>query len=162
MLNLPYFGEITTDSLNGYYQIDINFGQEQLELDLNFKNDSIHANQLNPLKEYLNDLQVITAIAKTAIADDFENGEDVNEFLTFHLEEVFEEELNSFLSDTDKNLPIKKQLLSKIKLKRIGFYPDSDYSFAVLDFKFDADFSQYILVVNMNDDKTVYNITMES
>jgi len=66
------------------------------------------------------------------------------------------------LKDTDKNLSIDRQILSILKLRRIGFYPYDNEAFAILDFVLDEDISQYILVVIMNDSKSVDHITMES
>ncbi|WCT09830.1 DUF2004 domain-containing protein [Mucilaginibacter jinjuensis] len=163
IVNLPFFNEIDSDSLTDYYEVDIDFEQRSIELDINFNEESIEPAKLLILKSYLDDLPGIINVAQTEIDNDFKNGEDVKEFLDFHTEELDKDELENLLKDADKNLSVEQQILSVLKLRRIGFYPDEeDELFAVLDFIIDEDISQYILVVKMNSDKAVDHITMES
>lgn len=162
IINLPFFNELDSDLLADYYEADIDLGLKKLFLDLNFHETSIESDRLLILKNYLDNLTGIIDIAENEIRNDFNNGEEVKEFLTFHIEELDQNELADLLKEADQNLSIEQQILSTLKLKRIGFYPDEEENFAVLDFTLNEDLSQYILVVNMTDNKAVNYITMES
>ena len=162
IINLPFFSELDSESLTDYYEVDIDIEQDKVQLDINFDETSIDPGKLLTLKKYLEEPQTIINIAKKEIFNDFENGEDVKEFLTYHIEELDQSELDGLLKYADKALSLEQQILSTLKLRRIGFYPDDDDIFAVLDFVLSGDISQYILVVKMNDHKTVDHITMES
>jgi hypothetical protein len=162
IINLPFFGELNSYSLKDYTEIDVVIEQENIQLDINFEDVSIDPDKLIILKRYLEEIQPIIYIAKKEILIDFENGEDVKEFLNFHIEELDQDDMDKILKHTDKTLSVEARILSRIKLKRIGFYPYDDNEFAILDFLLDEDISQYILVVKMNSNKTVDHITMES
>ncbi|HMG07129.1 MAG TPA: DUF2004 domain-containing protein [Mucilaginibacter sp.] len=162
IIKLPFFNELDSESLTDYYEVDIDIEQDKVQLDINFDETNIDPAKLDTLKKYLDEPQAIINIAKKEIFNDFENGEDVKEFLTYHIEELDQSELDNLLNHADKTLSLEQQILSILKLRRIGFYPDDDDIFAVLDFVLSEDISQYILVVKMNDSKTVDHITMES
>ena len=162
IIDLPFFHELNSDSLTDYYEATIDFEQATIQLDINFDETTIDPDKLLTVKNYLDELQAIIGIAKNGIFNDFENGEDVKEFLTFHIEELDQSDLDSLLTHADKTLSLEQQILSILKLRRIGFYPDADDEFAILDFVLDEEISQYILVVKINDHKTIDHITMES
>jgi hypothetical protein len=162
IIDLPFFNELNSDSLTDYYEATIDFEQATIQLDINFDETTIDPDKLLTVMNYLDELQAIIGIAKKGIFNDFENGEDVKEFLTFHIEELDKSDLDSLLKHADKTLSLEQQILSILKLRRIGFYPDDDDEFAILDFVLDKEISQYILVVKINDSKTVDHITMES
>jgi hypothetical protein len=162
IINVPFFNELNSDSLTDYYEVDIDLEQNKVQLDINFEETTIEPDKLLIVKSYLDNLLGIIDIAKTEIYHDFNNGEDVKEFLTFHIEELDQDDLDVLLRDADKKLPILQQILSILKLRRIGFYPHDDDEFATLDFILNEDVSQYILVVKMTKNKTVDHITMES
>jgi hypothetical protein len=162
IISLPFFNELDSESLTDYYEVDIDIEQDKVQLDINFDETNIDPAKLSILKEYLDEPQAIINTAKKEIFNDFKNGEDVKDFLAYHIDEFDQSELDDLLNHADKTLSIEQQMLSVLTLRRIGFYPDNDDVFAVFDFVFSGDVSQYILVVNMNDSKTVDSITMES
>ena len=162
IINLPFFNELNSDSLNDYYEDKINLEHKKIQIDLNFEKTTIEPDKLLMLKDYLDNLLAIIDIAKEGIYNDFKNGEDVKDYLTFHKKALSKDELIDLLQDADKNLSIEQQILSILKLRRIGFYPYEDESFAVLDFILGEEISQYILVVTMTNNKTIDYITMES
>src|ERR1700754_3411107 len=147
IIKLPFFNDLDSESLTDYYDVDIDIEQDKVQLDINFDETNIDPAKLDTLKKYLDEPQAIINIAKKEIFNDFENGEDVKEFLTYHMEELDQSELDSLLNHADKTLSIEQQILSTLKLRRIGFYPDNDDVFAVFDFVLSGDISQYILVV---------------
>lgn len=161
-MKLKYFNEIDLQNLTDYYEVDIDFKGNPLQLDINFEETKINESDLDYLKTILADLDGTLLKVNDFIQNDYKSGEDVQEFLTFHLEEFDNNELESLLSDSDKSLTKEEQLLSIIKLKRIGFYPEDNDEYAIFDFVTDEEVSQYLLVVKVNSKGELDHITMES
>jgi hypothetical protein len=161
-IKLPFFDEIDSDSLTDYYQVDAEIEGKQIELDLNFDDTKIDTDSLISLKNYLDTLPGVIEIAKKEILNDYETDENVKEYLTYHIEELDQNELDSLTENADKSTSLEKQMLSVLHLRRIGFYPENEDQYAVFDFVLDLEISQYILVVNMNSAKALDHITMES
>lgn len=158
---LPCFEELKPNELKDYYSTDMEIEGRQIQVDLNFSNTSIAESRLLKVNEILEKLPEFISKLSSFIQEDYKIGEDVQEFLDFHLDEI-DEELASLLSKTDQSLKKDEQLLSILTLRRIGFYPDNDETFAVADFEIDQDISQYILVVNTTKDQELHYIIMES
>lgn len=161
ILDFPYFGQLDSTNLEDYYDLQVEHEQHKFQIDLNFEETSIADEQFFALKNYLSDIDEAISAAKKAIAEDFADGEEVNEYLAFHLEECEPDELEPLLVNADKNLSTEAQLVSILKIKRIGIYPNDD-NYAVLDFTIDEDVTQYILVVNLDAENALNYITMES
>ncbi|MFA4868256.1 MAG: DUF2004 domain-containing protein [Pedobacter sp.] len=160
-MKLHYFEELKPNELEEYYSIDIEFEGSQIQIDLNFDNTSIAESRLLKVNAILEKLPEFVGKLNGFIQDDFKAGNNVQEFLDFHLDEV-DEELLPLLSKTDQSLKKDQQLLSILDLRRIGFYPDNDEIFTVSDFGLDEEISQYVLVVNTTQDQELHYITMES
>lgn len=162
MSTLLPFAELDLKNLSTYYQTSVEVDGRTIQLDLNIEDSQIDEYYLNALIKYLNNIPSIIEAARNAINKDFNTGTDVLEFLTFHIEEFDEEELEKMLSDTDPALSVEEQLLSFTYLKRIGFYPYTDEHFAIIDYTFGDKISQYVLVVKMNTNYEVQDVTYES
>jgi len=160
-MKLRYFEELKPNELEDYYSTNIEFEDRQIEIDLNFSNTSIAESRLLKVNVILEKLPEFVGKLNGFIQDDFKNGNDVQEFLDFHLDEIAEE-LVPLLLRADQSLKKDEQLLSILDLKRIGFYPDNDEIFTVSDFGLDEEISQYVLVVNTTQDQELHYITMES
>lgn len=160
-MKLKYFEEIDPNALEDYYSTDIDLDGHDLQLDLNFDNASIDESRLVRVGIILDHVLAFIGKLKAYIRTDYTTGTEVKEYLDFHLDEV-DEEMTALLLKADQSLNKQEQLLSILKLKRIGFYPEDDDSFCVSDFEIDPEISQYLLVVNTTIDQELNYITMES
>lgn len=160
-MKLKYFEEIDPNALGDYYNTSINLDGHHIDLDLNFNNTSIEETRLIKVSLILEKLSAFIDQLKAYIRNDYTTGTEVQEYLDFHLEEV-DEELTALLLKADQSFKKEEQLLSILKLKRIGFYPEDDESFCVSDFEIDPEISQYLLVVNTTADQELNYISMES
>jgi len=161
-MKLPFFGDINPESLQDYYKAVINFEGSNLELDLNFENSSIDEKNLRQTANLLENLKESIDKVKGFINEDFQTGDAVDEYITFHLEELFEEDLDELLKDTDKTLSQREQFFSLLHLERIGFYPECENHHTVFDFVVNRDFSDNLLVVKLKENGELDHITMES
>jgi hypothetical protein len=128
------FSDLDLKNLTDYYKTTVEIDGRTVQLDLNIENRQIDEYYLTALIKYLNDITSIVDTARNAIDEDFSTGTEVLEFLTFHIEESDEDELEKMIDNTDPALSIEEQLMSLIHLKRIGFYPYSDEHFVIVDY----------------------------
>lgn len=160
-MKLSYFGELDADALEEFYEINTEVEGRQIAIELNFDDGFIAEDRLLKVNRTLENLPAFVAKLKGFIHDDFKTGEDVQEFLDFHFDELGED-LDPLLSTTDQSLEKDEQLLSVVKLRRIGFYPEEDEGFIIADFGIDEELSQYLLVVYATAEQELNYIAMES
>jgi len=156
---LPYFGSIDSDALENSYDTEIRLAGHDIRLDLNFADKRIELSSLQILKKYLDNIDEHLLKTKEFIDENYsdEDAEDgVRFYFEFHKEESEIEELGVNATDD-----LDEQLLKKIHPIRIVFYPDS-HQFAVYDYTFGEDFTNYILVITTDEDGDLSYITVES
>jgi len=161
---LPYFGSINPSSVEEYYEVDIKFEGNEVQIDLNFENKDIDPSKLDTLKTFLENIDQMDALNKGYINKDYKdkNGDTVKFYLEHHLEEIDEETLSSLVDFNNKSIEPEKQLLSKLHLVRIGLHPDNEKAFAIFDYSIDPDFTDYLVVINTDKDGKLDFMSMES
>ena len=159
---LPYFGEIKLSNVRDYEIEDIKINENSVSIDLNFEGDKIDPKSLRSVRNILDNISEIEKNIKNQMLEYIDEEGMVNEYFKFHIEEIDAQTLNDYLKDTDPKSTTKLQLLSKTKLKRIGFYPDSPKSIAVFDYRVLYEFSDEILVVVLDENGEIERITIES
>lgn len=159
---LPYFGEIDLDELDNYYDVDIEFEGEPIQLDINSESGSADKELMDTVKMFIENLSAYKVKANEAIIADFKNDETVKDYIDHHLEVIDEDESDIILKDTDKKLSKEEQLLSLLHLVRVGFYLDDQEEFAVFDFTIGREITDYLVVVKFNRQGGVEYIEMES
>lgn len=158
----PYFGEIDLNNLQEDYETKIRINN--VEVDLHFENNSINIAKAQTIKNVLENLTDFDIQNKTYIENDYHDEENstVKEYLEFHLEELDNKILAEFIDFEDQNSNPEKQLLKKLKLASIGFYPDDSDNFAVFDYTIDKKITNYLIVVNTDENNNLDDITWES
>ena len=163
---LPHFEEIDLTSLDEYYNVEIEQEGLKMGIDLNFEEKEIEADLFDEIKKIIENIESEDSKNRAYITSDFkdENGDTVKEYLEFHIEELAEE-LSEIVNFEDQSSSPEKQLLEKLKLRRIGFYPDGKYgteSFVVYDYIVDRELSDQIVVVNIDKEGKLINLAWES
>ena len=163
---LPYFEEIDLTQLEEEYYVEIEQNGQKIDLDLTFEEEEIETEVLDLIKTVLENIDLEDVKNRTYIAANFkdENERTVQEYLAFHIEELGEQ-LSEIINFEDQSNSLEKQLMEKLKLDRIGFYPDGEYGeepFVVFDYVVDKSLSNRILVVNINQEGKLLNLTSES
>ncbi len=160
-MNLPFFNDLNLELVQNYYRIKIDYEVRRLQLDLNFENTSISEDNLNLVINILENLDKWIDKAKESINKEFQTESEVDDYIDFHIEELLEGDFEILLKDADKSLSRKEQILSILKLKRIGFYPEAENYYAIFDFVAEEKSNQ-VLVVNINKNGELDHITWES
>lgn len=119
---------------------------------------------MDKVKSYLENIDKFNELNKTYISDDYndEEGDTVKFYIEHHLEEVGKDELSALINFDDPTLGPEQQLLKKIELVRVGLYPDSEDNFAILDYSIGEDLTNYLVVINTDENGQLDYMTMES
>lgn len=167
---LPYFGPINLADLKEYYHTKIAFPDHDyvIGLDLNFKNKQLESAMADDIANFLSSLEELDKQNHLAIEKDFTDqvGETFG-YIQFLLEELEEKELNKIIGKNKDATPVEKQLLQKLRLVRLGLYPDDKYGsgyFAIFDYSVDIDEQpcNQVLVIKTGKEGTPIEIDWES
>lgn len=162
-ITLPHFGTLHPNSLDGYYDTETIIAGNDVRLDLNFSEKTIPLSRLSAIKKYLDRLEYHLLKVKKYIYDNYhdEESEDgVRFYFNFHKDEMGEDGLVEQLEINTID-EVDDQLLDKLQLVRIGFYPDS-HDFAIFEYSFGEDLTNYIVVVSTDEDAELNSVTVES
>lgn len=164
---LPHFGQVDLALLEEYYSIEIDWKERFLRLDLNFLNKQITQEQAKIIKAFLDNIGNFEVQNKLIIDKDFLEEGETADYINFYLDELDENELSNIIDDNDKQSSKSNQLLNKLKLIRVGLYPDGKYGanyYGVFDYSIDIDGEpcNQLLVVKTNETGDLDHITWES
>lgn len=167
-IELPYFGQIDLTQLEEYYSVETEWNGSILSLDLNFNGKYINEEQTENIKTFLDNISKFELQNKSVIYKNFLEEGEASDYINFYLEEFDEEELSNITeSKHEQRSTTKHQLLSKLKLIRVGLYPDGKYGtdyFGVFDYSIEIDGEpcNQLLVVKTNETGDLDHITWES
>lgn len=163
-VKIPHFGPIDPDALEEYYDVDIDFNDTQIQIDLNFDHKSIEPQRLQVVSHFIENLRIHDLNNKKYMEQDFndKNGDTVKEYLENHLEELGEDDLEGLIDFNSKSADHPKQLLKKLQLVRVGLYPDSEDQFAIFDYSIGRELTNYLVVINTDENGNLDYLTMES
>lgn len=161
---LPHFGNLATENLEEYYVANIEFDEDEIEIDLNFENKTTDTITMHKVKNFIENIEKYNKLNHTYILNDHndEDGDTVRSYLEYHLEEVEKEELSGLINFDDKTTKPELQLLKNLKLVRIGLYPDTEDNFAIFDYSIGVEITDHVVVVNTDENGQLYHMTMES
>ena len=165
--DLPYFGHINLNELKEYYQTTIKLDGKDLEIDINFENKTIRQDDILKVKKFLQKISKFDIQNLKVIKTDFKEEGETSEYIEFYLDELDEAELSNIIDLKNVSISKEKQLLSKLKLIRVGLYPDEKYGeeyFGVFDYSINIDGEpcNQLLVVKTNEKGELDHITWES
>lgn len=161
---LPHFGNLATENLDEYYDVNIEFDGDEIEIDLNFENKTIDTITMDKVKNFIENIEKHNKLNHTYILNDYndEDGDTVRSYLEYHLEEVEKEELSDLINFDDKTTEPELQLLKNLKLVRIGLYPDNEDNFAIFDYSIGVEITDYVVLVNTDENGKLDYMAMES
>jgi hypothetical protein len=161
---LPYFGNLQTENLEEYYDVDIELNGNKIQIDLNFENKTIDTLIMDNVKNFIEKFEDFDRLNKRYMLNDYndEDGDTVKFYLEHHLEELDKDELTKLVNFDDTITAPEQQLLSKLKLVRVGLYPDGEYNFATFDYSIGKDITDQLVVINTDENGQLDYMTMES
>jgi hypothetical protein len=161
---LPHFGKLSIENLEEYYNVDIEFNGDEIQIDLNFEDKAIDTSTMDKVKIFIENIDELDKLNKTYIYNDYndEDGDTVKFYLEHHLDEISEEEISILVNFEDILKEPEQQLLTKLKLVRVGLYPHDEYNFAIFDYTIGREFTDYLVVVKTDENGQLDYMTMES
>ena len=161
---LPHFGKLATENLEEYYDVDIVFNGNEIQIDLNFENKAIDIATMDKVKNFIENIEKFDILNKNYILDDYndEEGDTVKFYLEDHLEEIGKDGLSTLINFDDTTIELEQQLLAKLKLVRVGLYTESEDNFAIFDYSIGQDITNYLVVINTDENGQLEYMTMES
>ena len=164
ILSLPYFGFLDPESLETYYEMEVPFNGKQIQIDLNFEHGNIDIKRLETVKSFIENIRIYDLNNKGYINNDYndEDADTVREYIEHHLNELGKLELAALTEQGSKPVDYEKQLLKKLHLIRVGIYPDSEAQFAIFDYSLGTEFTNYLVVINTDENGNLDYMTMES
>lgn len=159
-MDIKYFKNVDFNS--DYLETTIEFQNREIQLDINSDAVLGENNWVKEYEEYISKLETFKEKIDKEIIKNFENNGLTKEWVNFHLEELGEAiEEEGLLKECNKKLSLDRQVLSIIKLRRIGIYPEYE-DYAIWDYILDDEISDEILVIVTDKDGEIVDITWES
>lgn len=159
-MDIKYFKNV--DFNTDYLETTIKFQNREIQLDINTDAVLGENSWVKEYEEYISKLEALKEKIDKEIIEDFENEGITKEWVDFHLEELGEAiEEEGLLKECDKNLSLDRQVLSVLKLNRIGIYPEYE-DYAIWDYILDDEISDEILVIVTDKNGEIVDITWES
>lgn len=155
---LPYFGVLDSDAVDNYYEAEASIAGNPVQVDLNFENDSISADAINNVKQFLLSVEQHLPKCKEYILNEYKNGEIVQEYIQYHKDDMSEGVLCDELGI--KGGDIDKQLVAKLQPVRIGIYPESE-NYVTFGYSFSNELTPSILEITANKNIELQNMYME-
>lgn len=162
--SLTHFGQIDLTNLEEYYDVNIDFDGQEIQIDLNFENKTIYSKRLDTIKQFIEKIADFDKKNKKYIEQDYSNEDcdTVKTYVEHHLEEIDKAELSGLVDFDNKSISPEKQLMKALRLVRIGLYPDSEDQFAIFDYSIGRDLTDYLVVINTDEEGKLDYMTMES
>lgn len=161
---LPHFGQLDPVNLDEYYDVGIDFNGKEIQIDLNFENKTIGIKRLDMVGRFLEKLNEFDEKNKKYMEQDYkdEEGDTVRTYIEHHLQEIDKDELNELVDFDNKLIEPATQLMEKLQLVRVGLYPDAEDQFATFDYSIGEEFTNYLVVINIDAKGKLDYMTMES
>lgn len=169
-VQIPYFDEIDMTSVEDYYCVDAQIGQLNVKLDINFPEKTTKKVTVEKIINFIERIEETHKNNIKEYREDFNSEGETAEHIEFYLEELFEEQLSELVDISQSHKNQKLQMLDRLDLIRVGIYPsekneESEHGyFGVFDYsiKFDGEYSNQLLVVNVKLNGNLCNIDWES
>ncbi|WP_294664778.1 DUF2004 domain-containing protein [uncultured Fusobacterium sp.] len=158
-MKITYFNEF--DPQNDYAETTIILDGKEVELDLNCEEVIGSTDWIPEYEKYVVQLERIKKDILQYINNDFIEEGLTKEWITFHLEEIDEEYIDALLKNAKQFLNKEEQVLSLLRLRRIGLYPEYE-GYAIWDFVLDDEVSDEILTLQTDTNGNILNIAWES
>jgi hypothetical protein len=165
--SLPYFKELDLSTLEEYYCVETILKTGKISIDINFEGKSTNESTYKDIRNFLENINKFSEHNKLLIENDFKENGEASDYINFYFEELEQDELSRIIDIEDNNISKEKKLLNKLRLVRIGLYPDGKYDtdyFGVFDYSMDIDGepSNQLLTVKTNTEGELQHITWES
>lgn len=161
-MELTYFGHIDPSNVEEYYDKEITINGNTIEVDINFEEEEANEESLSKVEDSLKDIESILANSISFIANDYDLGDESEtaiDYLNHHLDVLGEDVIIKLFGS--KNVS-KEKFISSLVVQRVGFYPEDEESFMLVDVTLKGDVTNYLMSVTYGESGELSYISMES
>lgn len=164
ILKIKHFGEININYIeNDYYKNQLNINGREVQIDLNFNEYQIQKNAITLTNKFIDNISEIAKNCDAKILAEYKNGKVVKGYIENHIAQFTEEDFKQIgISINDSPKTKKNKFLNKIYLKRIGFYPEDPDSFVIFDYTIGRSLTQYLIVLQFDENGNFVDLYTES
>lgn len=163
--SLKYFEKDNfTELKDEYIAKTIQINHNKINVDLNFDNKNPKIEELKLLNKFLVHLENTIIQNEIRLKNDFGSSEEnnVKEYISTHLQEIPKNELSKLINENDKSKNNEQKIFEKLKLTRIGIYPQDKFQYGVFDYTIGENFTQYVISIRTDKEGKIEKITIES
>jgi hypothetical protein len=162
--NLEGLVSVELEALEDYYDFEVEYEGRKIYTDLNFETKSIAVARMDMVRNILVNLHTFDAQNRVSIQQNYEGADDDSAlfYVEHHMATLDKDEQESLIDFSNEAIAPELQLLSKLHLVRIAFYPDSEDYFVTFDYSLGEKYTDTLLVVNTDAQGVVDFITVES
>jgi|GEM_PF-1529946 len=160
----PILGPIDLAASRSWY-VEVNFGGRTVIVDLTIETAGLPESALQGLPQELADLEPLDRAARAAIVADAKAVDEDSAaalYLTHHYDELETKIYQRLFGGAAPDLDNPEPYLSRLRLVRVGLYPESDTRRIVLDYSIDPDMTHYLLCVGFDSANKVVSVELES
>jgi len=117
-MSITYFEEVDINNLESYYSKEIEVDSKLIEIDLNLETKNLDPQYIENLNNSLKGISDLLATSWQWILNEYANGDEVNEYISFHLDDFFEDDPEEILAGTDPSLDNKDRFLKTLRVNR--------------------------------------------
>lgn len=163
-IRLPHFGILDTAALEEYYDVEMEYNNTTVQIDLNFESTSIDIQKFETAKHFIDNIRIHDLSNKKHIEKDFadKDGDTVMEYIDMHVENLGEPEIASIIGPNTKKADQPRLLMQKLHLIRVGLYPHNEDQYATFDYSIAPDIMDHLVVVFTDINGNLDYMTIES
>jgi len=162
--SLSVIEQLDPHSLDDHYDLDFEFADQRITVDLNFDHKTIDPKRLEMVKNFMTQIEAFDKINKDRIKQDYADDtcDTVDIYIQYFIEDNDKGDIGKYVNLESKELNIKQQLVDKFRLVRVGFYPNNITHFATFDYTISIELSDDIVVIFTNQIGDMDYMTLES
>ena len=164
-LSIPVLGKVSIEpAILGSWGFQLDYLSRPVRLDFNVQGDTLNQKSVDAVASFVADLAAFDERARRAIDSEQEQGGEyaVQEYIDHHLEQFTKPQLLQCLGTEDAASVSPALFLSKLRLHRIGLYPEDSDEPAIFDYTIDREMTDYLIVVHFDLQGKAFAVEMES
>ena len=164
-LSIPVLGSVNIEpALDGCWAFQLDYLSHSVRLDFTVQGETLSQKSIDTVSTFVADLAAFDQRARRAINNEQELGGEcaVQEYIDHHLEQFSKPQLLQSFGTEDAVAVSPALFLSKLRLHRIGLYPEDSEEPAIFDYTIDRELTDYVVVVRFNVQGNAFAVDMES
>lgn len=164
-LSIPVLGKVDfAPAPDGHWALQLDYVGRPVRLDFNVDGEMLTQGAVDAVAGFVGGLAAHDGLAGNAIRDEYDHGSEdtVQLYVTHHLEQFDATALRQCFGVDDRQAVSPDLFLSKLRLRRVGLYPDNADQCAIFDYTIGEALTDYVIAVGFDSGGKVVAVEMES